>query len=144
MDTPILPSEPEKAAILFANEAFYLAFDSRDMAAMEAIWAQIEPVTCLHPGWDPMIGRANVLASWRAILNSPSPPRITALKPTVHLTTPARDLALVICIEQLEGASLIASNLFRLEGRTWHIMHHQASPTAHRPSDSAETSRQLQ
>ena len=32
-------------AVLFANEAFYLAFATRDFDAMAAVWADDEPVS---------------------------------------------------------------------------------------------------
>ena len=41
---------PEHAAVLFANDAFYLAFANRDYDAMDVIWARDAPVTCIHPG----------------------------------------------------------------------------------------------
>ena len=60
------PSErsplPPSAQVLAANEAFYEAFRQRDMAAMEALWAQHAPVTCIHPGWEALVGRADVLS----------------------------------------------------------------------------------
>ena len=46
------PSEAE-----FANEAFYMAFNRRDLAAMEALWSAGHEAVCLHPGWPALIGR---------------------------------------------------------------------------------------
>ena len=51
----------DRAALLFANETFYRAFAERDVPLMEALWADTEPVTCLHPGWPPVEGREAVL-----------------------------------------------------------------------------------
>ena len=52
---------PEHAAVLFANDAFYLAFCNRDLDAMDAIWARETPITCNHPGWDPLSDRDEVM-----------------------------------------------------------------------------------
>jgi hypothetical protein len=41
---------PEQAAVLFANDAFYIAFTTRDPNAMNDIWARSVPATCVHPG----------------------------------------------------------------------------------------------
>ncbi len=41
----------ENAEILFTNETFYHVFRSRDLCAMDAIWARRAPVVCVHPGW---------------------------------------------------------------------------------------------
>lgn len=34
-----------------ANLAFYAAFESLDMLQMDKVWAHLEYVTCIHPGW---------------------------------------------------------------------------------------------
>src|SRR3546814_9062194 len=62
---------PENADILFANEAFYLAFQTKDVRAMEALWAHRQPVACTHPGWPSLSGREQVMQSWAAILANP-------------------------------------------------------------------------
>ena len=62
-------------AILAANAAYYRAFSTGDVAAMSRIWAD-EGVSCVHPGWTPLIGRAAVVDSYRNILASPSRVRI--------------------------------------------------------------------
>ena len=36
-------------ALLAANEAFYQAFNTRNLKAMEAIWAKRTPIACIHP-----------------------------------------------------------------------------------------------
>ena len=54
----------EHAAVNFANEAFYVAFSTRDLEAMDALWARQAPVTCIHPGWNALTGRDAVMESW--------------------------------------------------------------------------------
>ena len=66
-------------AVLFANDAFYLALSQGDYPAMEAIWANEAQVCCLHPGWEPLFGRTSVLESWRGILENP--PSVECLDP---------------------------------------------------------------
>ena len=123
-------------AVLFANEAFYRAFADRDIAAMEETWASEAPVACIHPGWSPVIGRERVLASWRAILANPASPAISCRRPQAFIHG---DSAFVICYEEIEGAVLIATNLFVREGRSWKMTHHQAGPVA-TPSEEEERS----
>src|SRR5262245_25344877 len=91
---------PEEAAVLAANAAFYDAFARRDAAAMDALWAREVEVACIHPGWEALRGRAQVLASWRAILSG-SPPPIRCAEATAHLLGGA---AFVICAELMPGA----------------------------------------
>ncbi len=113
----------EHAAVLFANDAFYLAFANQDLEAMEGIWAGEIPVTCIHPGWDPLSGREEVMESWESILNNPNATHITCKNPTVRVFG---EFACVICHEVLDQGFLVATNLFVQEDGQWRIIHHQA------------------
>jgi ketosteroid isomerase-like protein len=117
----------DRDAILFANEAFYRAFAGRNFAAMDDLWAKNEPVACIHPGWGPLTGRAEVMASWEAILNHPSQPAVTCHAPMVQVHG---DTACVICFEEVGGAYLLATNVFIRDGGVWRMVHHQAGPTS--------------
>jgi len=117
----------EHAAILFANEAFYRAFADRDAKAMDELWSREAPVTCLHPGWGPLEGRQEVIESWQRILANESSPAVICRRPRVFIHNP---VAVVLCYEQIEGQLLVATNMFRHEGRHWRLIHHQAGPTA--------------
>lgn len=117
----------EHAAILFANEAFYRAFADRDAKAMDDVWSKESPVTCLHPGWGVLTGRTEVLESWQRILANENAPAVACRRPKATLHG---EVGLVICYEEIEGQFLVATNLFRREGRQWRLVHHQAGPTA--------------
>ena len=58
----------EREAVLFANDAFYLCFAGEDVDSMDGLWASNAPVTCIHPGWEALYGREEVLESWRSII----------------------------------------------------------------------------
>lgn len=113
----------DQAALLFANETFYRAFAGRDTALMNAVWAEDEPVTCLHPGWPAVDGRDNVLQSWQAILSGPASPDIECLhaKAGIH-----KDTGIVICYERIGQDFLIATNIFIRSGDGWLLVHHQS------------------
>ena len=113
----------EHAAVLFANDAFYLAFANQDLEAMEGIWAREIPLTCIHPGWDPLSGREEVMESWESILNNPTATHITCKNPTVRVFG---EFACVICHEVLDQGFLVATNLFVQEDGQWKMIHHQA------------------
>ncbi len=123
----------QELEVLDANSAFYAAFDRRDPDAMEGLWAEEAPVACIHPGWDVLRGRAEVLASWRAILGG-DPPRIRCTRASAHVVG---DVAYVVCRERLPDAELVATNVFVRERGAWRICHHQAGPVA-RPADEGE------
>ena len=118
-------SDSERDAVLAANLAFYHAFTTRDGAAMDRLWARSAPVTCIHPGWAPLAGRARVMESWRAILANPEAPHVARHDdaPFLH-----GNVAIVLCEEEVSGGRLAASNVFAKEAGQWRLVHHQAGP----------------
>ncbi len=127
---------PERDAVLFANEAFYRAFADSDFDTMAQLWASGEPVTCIHPGWPPLTGRDSVIESWRRILANGQAPKVACVQPEAFLLG---DAAFVICYEAVDDNALVATNLFRREGRQWKLVHHQAGPApALPPEEPAE------
>ncbi len=130
----------EDASILFANEAFYTAFASRDMQAMEEIWARGMQPTCVHPGWQPLVGRREVIDSWRDILQSGDAADISCSGARAfHLG----DAAYVTCNEHLARSTLIATNIFLREAGQWKLIHHQAGAVlSARPAAPATTTLQ--
>ncbi len=113
----------DETGVLEANVAFYEAFARRDLQAMAAIWAHRSVVSCVHPGHRPLLGREVVLASWRAILTSPTAPQIDCRGARALA---AGTGAFVICTELVNGVFLAATNVFVREDDAWRIVHHQA------------------
>src|SRR5262245_61353823 len=110
----------DEPRVLAANQAFYDAFARCDMEAMDDLWAERVPVACIHPGWDALHGRDEVMKSFNAILEGPAAPAIECVGPIAHVLG---DAAFVICGESIESASpggagaasgayLIATNIF--------------------------------
>ncbi len=122
----------EHVAVLFANDAFYLAFAESDVEAMEDLWARVLPVTCVHPGWNALSGRDEVIESWHAIMAGGESPNIQCSNAEAHVHG---DVAYVVCHETLDQGFLIATNIFMREDDTWKIVHHQAGPA---PEPSAD------
>jgi ketosteroid isomerase-like protein len=127
-------SDREKDAVLAANLAFYQAFTSQDVPAMEALWARRAPVSCTHPGWVALTGRGAVLESWRSILQNPEAPHVMCHDDTAFLHG---DVAIVLCEEELADGHLSATNIFVKEDGEWRLVHHQASPLLARGSPAA-------
>lgn len=125
-------------AVLAANLEFYRAFGARDLVAMDALWARQRPVVCIHPGWPPLAERDAIMESWRGILSNPGSPRIACYDERVFLYG---DTALVVCEEELEGGTLVASNLFVREAESWRIAHHQAGQLMARRSQRPTANR---
>jgi hypothetical protein len=77
--------DTDRAAVFAANAEFYRAFADGDFPAMTALWAEREPIVCIHPGWPPVSGRSDVLASWRGILADPPQPPVRPSDEQVYL-----------------------------------------------------------
>lgn len=120
----------DRDAVLFANEAFYAAFNNRDFKAMEQLWAQESPVSCIHPGGGAIFDREAVMASWQSILSYDSQAPIQYIGPHVRMYG---EYAAVVCFEVIGGNNLIATNVFVREDRAWKLVHHQSGPTAEDP-----------
>ena len=115
--------------ILAANQAFYDAFTRADLTTIEELWASLSPVACIHPGWDALHGRDDVLDSFRAILGGGRAPSVTCVDPTAMLLG---ETAFVICYEAIDGTHLVATNVFVREDGRWKLVHHQAGPMSER------------
>lgn len=115
----------------FANEAFYLAFESKDFEAMSHLWCEEGEPVCLHPGWPALIGREAILESWRNILSNPSQGQVSFYGATVCQVDESS--AAVICYESMGGQVMVATNLFRQEGDRPRLYLHQAGFCSHPP-----------
>ena len=117
--------DEEREAVLAANRAFYRAFNERDYEAMAALWAMTGAMACLHPGQAPLTERADILASWQAILKHPQAPRVRCADEWVIGRT---GLAIVICREVLADVQLMATNSFARTTEGWRMVSHHAGP----------------
>ena len=124
----------EQVAVLFANDAFYVAFMNHDVEAMDNLWAQSPVISCIHPGWSHLSGRDVVIESWHSILANHDGRNFTieGAQANIH-----NDMAVVICYEIFKIVTLVATNIFVREEGFWRIMHHQASASP-LPSDLSD------
>ena len=120
--TPRVQTSEEAA--LAANEAFYSAFRGRRLHDMDDLWAEGVEVSCIHPGWDVLIGREQVISSWLAIFANPTSPDVSCQNARAITSAGA---AVVVCHEIVDGIELVATNTFVLDGERWRIAHHHAS-----------------
>lgn len=116
--------------VLNANRAFYHAFTQHDFSAMSELWATENMVACIHPGWHVLLGRSEVMTSWRAIFDSDEALEVRCSEESAIVIG---DAAFVTCTEELQGAELVATNIFARERGGWRLVHHQSAPFAHRP-----------
>jgi ketosteroid isomerase-like protein len=113
-------------AILAANRRFYEAFARADLGAMDDLWAREVPVTCVHPGWTPMVERDEIMQSWQAILAGTAPREVSYGAAEAF---PGEDMGYVLCSETIGDTELIATNVFVRESNgEWKMVHHHAGP----------------
>src|SRR6185312_7096303 len=70
----VMPADTATEAVLAANDSFYRAFNQRDLEAMDMLWSHSSEITCIHPGWNLLSGREDVMESWEAIMSNPAQP----------------------------------------------------------------------
>lgn len=147
MQPPSSPADPEGGReVIAANEGFYAAFEALDLPAMGLIWSEHAPITCVHPGWALVAGRAPVLASWAGIFRGTE--RIKFVLHDVQAFVSA-GAAWVVLIEEIEAqqgeqvvhAYALATNLFLREDGAWRLVHHHAAPTATPPPEKPAATR---
>ena len=125
-------SNDDLAGVEEANARFYRAFESLDLAEMDAVWANTERAQCVHPGWPLIAGWAAVRNSWETIFANTTEMRFTISDVQV---TGGPDVAWVTCTEnilsQVRGrvsvTSLLATNIFARGPDGWRMVHHHAS-----------------
>lgn len=115
----------------YANEAFYLAFEGKDIEAMEYLWSEAREPVCLHPGWPVLVGREPVMESWRGILSNPEQTHVSCFG--ARVTQLSEDTAIVACYEEVRDSVMAATNVFVVEDERLRLVCHQSGFCAHPP-----------
>jgi ketosteroid isomerase-like protein len=126
------PPVSDRADVEEANAAFYRAFESLDIAEMDAVWAHGDHVRCVHPGWPLLCGWDAVRGSWRRIFENTEEMRFSLSAVTVEVVG---DFAWVTCTENILSevgdrvavTAILATNLFERAATGWLLVHHHAS-----------------
>lgn len=126
----------DREAVTAANDAFYAAFEGRDIDAMSRVWEHSDRIFCTHPGWARLQGWGRVAASFFALFQNSQQLQFILTRAQIEVDG---DVAWVSVDENIiEGANattVAALNLFaRGTGGEWLMVAHHASPV----SDSAE------
>ncbi|NEP18298.1 MAG: nuclear transport factor 2 family protein [Leptolyngbya sp. SIO4C1] len=122
-------------AVLAANQAFYRAFEKKDIEAMEAACSKGIGSLCIHPGRSAVRGWEKIYQSWQQIFKAT---RYLEIDTEVISVEVSGDLAYVVLVEnvmQVAGnrrltARSMATNVFEQMGGQWYLVHHHGSPIA--------------
>lgn len=124
-------------AVMAVNAELYAAFEEGDPERMEAVWDDADDVSCVHPGWPMLRGRARVLRSWSVIMANTN--YIQFFLTGVHAVVDD-DVAIVTCEENIltavadpdgalsESAKVVSTNVFRRRDDGWRLWLHHGSP----------------
>lgn len=123
----------DSAAVLAANNAFYRAFEKKDLEAMDKVWSQGTASLCIHPGRACLKGWESIRDTWEQIFENTDYLEINAELISTQLSG---DLACTIVLEnilQVSGkqrleAQSMGTNIFERLGQQWHLIHHHGSP----------------
>jgi len=124
--------ETDESEILAVNRNLYAALEALDLPQMEALWWHEDWVSCLHPGWDLIVGWEDILESFANIFRSTSQMRVSITRPLVHVLG---DVGWVSCIENVtstyeggfETAMIETTNIFVRRGAEWKMVHRQTT-----------------
>ena len=119
------------------TQAFYAAFEARDLDAMSIVWEHSDRIVCTHPGWASLRGWGQVAASFFALFQNSQHLQFILTKETAEV---AGDMAWVAVDENIlqatNATTVAALNLFVRDRRrrvaAW-------SPTTRRRSATAPT-----
>lgn len=119
--------------VLDANEAFYRAFEKKDIEAMSVVWSQGTGSFCIHPGRKELRGWKEIRSSWEAIFRNT---KYIEIETEIIATEVRNNIAYVVLVEnllQVSGgrrvqAQSMATNIFELLAQKWYLVHHHGSP----------------
>ena len=129
----------EQGEVYKANESFYQAFESFDMAKMEEVWLKADYIQCFHPGWGMLRGWEPVMTSWRRIFENTDEIRFLLTEVRIEVRG---SLAWVTLYENLtnrfgkeaSAAVVLTTNIFERHPVGWLLIHHHGSPVAQPPT----------
>ena len=124
--TPPIYTSPQDAA-----QAFYQAFEARDIDALMATWADDEDIVCIHPGGVRHVGYESVRHSFEQLFTGNGKPSFR-LDQVVLLETVG--LAMQSAIEHVHAGDetargvAVATNVLMRTPSGWRVVCHHASP----------------
>jgi ketosteroid isomerase-like protein len=129
--------DADHKAVEEANAAFYAAFESADLDAMQDLWLDDPETLCVHPGALPVRGTRAINRSWALIMaNTPyiqfflTDVEVSVLEATASVTCTENVLTgdETTGPDSFGGARAVATNVFVRTEQGWRLWIHHASP----------------
>lgn len=132
-----MTTEADLSGLRAANQAFYDAFEARDIDAMSNVWEHTDRAVCTHPGWATLRGWGQVAASFFALFQNRDSIQFIL---TNEQASAAGDVGWVSVDENIlgeqAGSTVAALNVFvrRAETGEWAMVCHHGSVVIPTPS----------
>lgn len=133
-------ADDRERAVLKINQSVYDAIEGGDIDLMQSLWADRDDVVCIHPGAEPLSGRAAVSRSWSMVMANTG--YIQFFLTGVSVSFADENTAVVTCTENVlaeaegesadtfAGGKAVATNVFVRARRGWLLWMRHASPVA--------------
>ena len=133
----------EIQAVAQANQAFYRAFETLKIDAMEQVWVKDADIQCGHPGWRILRGWGPVMESWKRIFENTPSMQFTLTDVNIQVSGP---IAWVTLYENLNSsiqgqnysAAILTTNVFQKTADGWRMILHHGSSVS-QPTDQEES-----
>ena len=125
--TPPIYTSPQDV-----TQAFYQAFEARDLDAMMATWAEDEDIVCVHPGGARHVGYEAVRTSFEQLFSGNTK---IAFRLDASVLIETVGLAMQSAVEHLRAGdegprgAAIATNVLMRTPYGWRVVCHHASPS---------------
>lgn len=135
----------EEARVREANRRFYQALENLNLEDMEAVWLESPAARCVHPGWPPLEGWAEIRESWNRIFMHTHQLEVAIDQVRLQIAGP---VAWLTCLEEvhsvvegrMDTAQVCATNIFISVGGDWRLaLHHASHLPDIPPLDQGET-----
>ena len=121
-----------------AEQAFYSAFEQRDINLMMSIWCKDCETVCIHPGEPRLEGLDSIRSSWEIIFNYERNLKfeLNQKKVIIENNIAIHHVVESIFINNELQSEIIATNIYLKTSEGWKMVLHHASPEFQPDSDS--------
>lgn len=130
---PEVNTEVLEVQLIESNQKFYQALRTCSIRSMEEIWLHTDEVVCIHPGWMPLKGWAQIRESWSRIFQNTHMHQVTTQVVEIQIHGA---IGWLTCIEQIgvyhgdraHVAFALSTNIYQHIGNAWKLILHHGSP----------------
>jgi ketosteroid isomerase-like protein len=140
---PAAQMDSSVEAVRLANQRFYAAFESLDIAEMAAVWSHDDSVQCVNPGWELLLGWEEVRGRWSRLFANTKRIRVALSGVRVRVEGTAGWVACTARVttafsDGFDEATVQVTNVFVQRENQWLLVTHHASPLPESPGSTVQ------